>query len=172
MRVRDWWTLRPLRLPDHRIDPVPAAAPPTPSDSDCGIRPLIVADTIAEIDQRSRGTYGRKRVRAALLTDCDLDVNHKLLHSVMTEHGLYGLPRPGRPTPDLIGYSQNWRVPPSVWPRHWATDQRCAQQCGRRSVSWHGSNALILATLTACLAAVAAPYSNADKSGNARTFTV
>jgi transposase-like protein len=39
----------------HRRRPVP----------DREVRRLIVADTITEIHQRSRGTYGRRRVRAA-----------------------------------------------------------------------------------------------------------
>ena len=62
-----------------------------------------MADTIAEIHQRSRGTYGRRRVRAALLDDYDMNVNHKLVNSIMSEHGLYGLPRPGQRKPNLIG---------------------------------------------------------------------
>jgi len=66
------------------------------------IRRLIVADTISEIHQRSRGTYGRRRVRAALLADYDMNVNLKLVSSIMTEHGLYGLPRPARRLPNLI----------------------------------------------------------------------
>ena len=66
------------------------------------IRRLIVADTITEIHQRSRGTYGRRRVRAALLADFDMNVNLKLVDSIMTENGLYGLPRPGRRLPNLI----------------------------------------------------------------------
>jgi putative transposase len=76
----------------HRRRPVP----------DRQIRRLIVADTIAKIHQRSRGTYGRRRVRAALLVDYDMNVNLKLVGSIMTEHGLYGLPRPGRRLPNLI----------------------------------------------------------------------
>jgi putative transposase len=47
-----------------------------------------VADTITEIHQRSRGTYGRRRVRAALLTDYDMNVDLKLLNSIMSEQGL------------------------------------------------------------------------------------
>ena len=70
----------------HRRRPVP----------DREVRRLIVADTITEIHQRSRGTYGRRRVRAALLADYDMNVNHKLVNSIMSAHGLYGLPRPGR----------------------------------------------------------------------------
>jgi putative transposase len=66
------------------------------------IRRLIVADTISEIHQRSRGTYGRRRVRAALLADYDMNVNLKLVSSIMTEHGLCGLPRPSRRLPNLI----------------------------------------------------------------------
>jgi len=76
----------------HRRRPVP----------DRQIRRLIVADTITEIHQRSRGTYGRRRVRAALLGDYDMNVNLKLVASIMTEHGLYGLPRPARRLPNLI----------------------------------------------------------------------
>jgi transposase InsO family protein len=61
-----------------------------------------VADTITEIHQRSRGTYGRRRVRAALLADYEMNVNLKLVNSIMTENGLCGLPRPGRRIPNLI----------------------------------------------------------------------
>jgi putative transposase len=60
------------------------------------------ADTITEIHQRSRGTCGRRRVRAALLADYEMNVNLKLVSSIMTEHGLYGLPRPTRRLPNLI----------------------------------------------------------------------
>jgi putative transposase len=76
----------------HRRRPVP----------DREIRRLIVADTIAEIHQRSRCTYGRRRVRAALLADYEMNVNLKLVNSIMSERGLYGLPRPGRRIPNLI----------------------------------------------------------------------
>ena len=62
-----------------------------------------MADTITEIHQRSRGTCGRRRVRAALLADYDMNVDHKLVKSIMSEQGLYGLPRPGRRKPNLIG---------------------------------------------------------------------
>ena len=76
----------------HRRRPMP----------DREIRRLIVADTITEIHQRSRGTYGRRRIRAALLADYEMNVNHKLVNSIMSEHGLCGLPRPGRGIPNLI----------------------------------------------------------------------
>jgi putative transposase len=69
------------------------------------IRRLIVADTIAEIHQRSRGTYGGRRIRAALLGDYDMNVNLKLVRSIMVEHGLSGLPHPPRRIPNLIRIS-------------------------------------------------------------------
>ncbi|WP_170926875.1 IS3 family transposase [Mycobacterium avium] len=34
-----------------------------------------MADTITEIHQRSRGTYGRRRIRAALLADYEIYVS-------------------------------------------------------------------------------------------------
>jgi len=76
----------------HRRRPVP----------DRQIRRLIVADTITEIHQRSRGTYGGRRIRAALLADYDMNVNLKLVRSIMGEQGLYGLPHPPRRLPNLI----------------------------------------------------------------------
>ena len=87
----------------HRRRPVP----------DREVRRLIVADTIAEIHERSRGTYGRRRVRAALLADYEMNVNHKLVSSIMTELKLFGLPRPGRRKPNLIGVDTE--VPPEKW---------------------------------------------------------
>ncbi|WP_205873909.1 IS3 family transposase [Mycobacterium camsae] len=56
----------------------------------------------AKIHQRSRGTYGGRRIRAALLADYEMNVNLKLVRSIMTEHGLSGLPRPRRRIPTLI----------------------------------------------------------------------
>lgn len=79
----------------HRRRPVP----------DREIRRLIVADTITEIHVRSRGTYGRRRIRAALLADYEMNVNHKVVNAIMSEHGLCGLPRPGRRIPNLIKVS-------------------------------------------------------------------
>ena len=67
------------------------------------IRRPIVADTITEIYLRSRGTYGRKRVRATVLADYEMNVNHQLVNSIMSERGLSGLPRPGRRKPNLMG---------------------------------------------------------------------
>lgn len=51
-----------------------------------------MADEIGKIHLRSRGTYGRRRIQAALLSECDMVVNHKLIHSIMSELQLSGLP--------------------------------------------------------------------------------
>jgi hypothetical protein len=37
-----------------------------------------------------------------LLADYGMNVNHNLVNSIMAEHGLYGLPRPGRRKPNLM----------------------------------------------------------------------
>jgi hypothetical protein len=95
--------LRPIRLPDNEISAFAVAVSPTRPVPDREVRRLIVADTITEIHQRSRGTYGRRRVRAALLADYETNVNHKLVNKIMAEYGLYGLPRPGRRKPNLSG---------------------------------------------------------------------
>jgi hypothetical protein len=75
------------------------------------IRRLIVADTITEIHQRSRGTYGRRRVRAALLADYEMNVNLTLVNAIMSEHGLCGLPRSraAHPQPDQGQYPRGPR---------------------------------------------------------------
>lgn len=57
------------------------------------IRRLLVADVIGQIHQESRGTYGYRRVQAALRIERDVTVNHKLVAAVMAEMGLSGLPR-------------------------------------------------------------------------------
>jgi len=76
----------------HRRRPVP----------DREIRRLIVTDTITEIHQRSRGTYGGRRIRAALLDEFEMNVNLKLIRAIMTEQGISGLPHPRRRIPNLI----------------------------------------------------------------------
>jgi transposase-like protein len=68
----------------HRRRPVP----------DRQIRRLIVADAITEIHQRSRCTYGGRRIRAALLDEYEMNVNLKLVRAIMIEHGISGLPHP------------------------------------------------------------------------------
>jgi transposase InsO family protein len=53
-----------------------------------------LADAITEIHARSRGTYGIRRVKAALEIEQGLIVNYKLVKRLMRELGLQGLPGP------------------------------------------------------------------------------
>jgi transposase InsO family protein len=62
--------------------------------NDREIRRLLLADAIADIHARSRGTYGILRVRAALEIEQGLIVNTKLVKRIMRELGLQGLPGP------------------------------------------------------------------------------
>jgi transposase InsO family protein len=61
-----------------------------PSDRD--VRRMLLADTITELHVASRGTYGMRRIRAALSFERGLVVNPKLIRRVMHEQGLTGLP--------------------------------------------------------------------------------
>ena len=58
------------------------------------IRHLLLADLIADIHQRSRGTYGMLRIRAALEIEQGIIVNKKLVWKIMRQLGLKGLPGP------------------------------------------------------------------------------
>jgi transposase InsO family protein len=63
-----------------------------PTDRD--IRHVLLAAAIADIHERSRGTYGMLRVRAALEIEQGLIVNKKLVWKIMRQLGLKGLPGP------------------------------------------------------------------------------
>jgi transposase InsO family protein len=63
-----------------------------PNDKE--IRRLLLADLIADIHARSRGTYGMLRVRAALEIEQGIIVNKKLVWKIMRQLGLRGLPGP------------------------------------------------------------------------------
>lgn len=67
------------------------------------VRRIIVADAIEKIHRRSRGTYGKRRIRAELLDTYEMNVNHKLVSAITTELGIAGLPRPGKRKPNLLG---------------------------------------------------------------------
>lgn len=67
------------------------------------VRRIVVADAVEEIHRRSRGTYGKRRIRATLLAEHDMIVNLKLVEAIMRERGLSGLPRRRRRRPDLLG---------------------------------------------------------------------
>jgi transposase len=69
--------------------------------SDREIRRLLLADAIAEIHARSRGTYGMLRIRAALEIEQGLIVNKKLVWKIMRELGLTGLPGPRKGVKNL-----------------------------------------------------------------------
>jgi putative transposase len=62
--------------------------------NDREIRRLLLADAIADIHTRSRGTYGILGVKAALEIEQGLIVNTKLVKRIMRELGLKGLPGP------------------------------------------------------------------------------
>ena len=62
--------------------------------TDREIRRLLLADAIADIHARSRGTYGCLRVRAALEIEQGLIVNTKLVKKIMRQLGIRGLPGP------------------------------------------------------------------------------
>jgi transposase InsO family protein len=62
--------------------------------NDREIRRLMLADAIADIHARSRGTYGILRVKAALEIEQGLIVNTKLVKRIMRELGIRGLPGP------------------------------------------------------------------------------
>ncbi len=54
----------------------------------------MLADAIADIHARSRGTNGILRVKAALEIEQGLIVNTKLVKRIMRELGIHGLPGP------------------------------------------------------------------------------
>ena len=69
--------------------------------TDREIRRVLLADAIADIHARSRGTYGMLRIRAALEIEQGLIVNKKLVWKIMRELGLKGLPGPRRGVKNL-----------------------------------------------------------------------
>jgi putative transposase len=83
-----------------------------------------LADAIADIHARSRGTYGILRIRAALETEQGLIVNTKLVKRIMRELGIHGLPGPRKgvknlnnaPTcEDLVQRQFTARGPNELW---------------------------------------------------------
>jgi transposase InsO family protein len=70
--------------------------------SDREIRRLLISPLIADIHQRSRGTYGMLRIRGALQIDYDMIVNKKLILSIMRELGIQGLPGPKKHKKNLV----------------------------------------------------------------------
>ena len=66
------------------------------------IRRVLLADAIADIHARSRGTYGMLRVRAALEIERGIIVNKKLVWKIMRQLGIRGLPGPKKWKPNLV----------------------------------------------------------------------
>jgi hypothetical protein len=56
-----------------------------PSDSE--IRRLLLMDLIADVHERSRGTYGMLRIRAALQREPGMVVSKKLILSIVLSSG-------------------------------------------------------------------------------------
>jgi transposase InsO family protein len=69
--------------------------------TDREIRRLLLTNAIAAIHARSRGTYGRLRIRAALEIEQGLIVNKKLIARIMGDLGIQDLPGPRRRTKNL-----------------------------------------------------------------------
>ncbi len=69
--------------------------------NDAEIRRLLLADSIADIHARSRGTYGMLRIRAALEIEQGLIVNKKLVWKLMRQLGIKGLPGPKKGVKNL-----------------------------------------------------------------------
>ena len=66
------------------------------------IRRLLLTDIISELRTRSRGTYGRRRIRAALAIERDLIVNMKLVVKNMWDPQIVGLPRQKKGKRNLV----------------------------------------------------------------------
>jgi HTH-like domain len=73
--------------------------PPSPR----AIHRAWLADVIAEIHERSRRTYGWRRVRAELEDGYGQRVNKKLVQSIMHELAISGMPKRRRGRPDRAG---------------------------------------------------------------------
>ncbi len=70
--------------------------------SDREIRRVLLTDLIADVHERSRGTYGMLRIRAALKMEHDMIVNRKLILSIMRKLKIQGLPGPKRRPKNLV----------------------------------------------------------------------
>ncbi len=85
---------------------------------------MLLADAIADIHARSRGTYGMLRIRAALEIEQGLIVNKKLVWKIMRQLGLKGLPGPRKGVKNLKN------APPVRTSSSVASWQRRRTSCG------------------------------------------
>jgi transposase InsO family protein len=70
--------------------------------SDREIRRLLLTPLVAEIHQRSRGTYGMIRISQELKLAHGMIVNKKLVLSIMRELKIHGLPGPKKQKKNLV----------------------------------------------------------------------
>ena len=70
--------------------------------SDREIRHLLLSDAIKGVHERSRGTYGVLRIRAALEIEQGIIVNTKLVLKLMRALGIHGLPGPKKGKRNLV----------------------------------------------------------------------
>ena len=75
--------------------------------SDREIRQMLLEDAIAGIHQRSRGTYGVRRIRAALEIEQGLIVNYKLVMKLMRRLGIKGIPGPKKGHRNTVNAATN-----------------------------------------------------------------
>ena len=75
--------------------------------SDREIRHLLLEDAIADIFERSRHTYGIRRIRAALEIEQGLIVNYKLVFKIMRRLGIQGIPGPRKGHRNLVNAATN-----------------------------------------------------------------
>lgn len=75
--------------------------------SDREIRQMLLEDAIAGIYQRSRGTYGVRRIRAALEIEQGLIVNYKLVMKLMRRLGIKGIPGPKKGHRNMVNAATN-----------------------------------------------------------------
>jgi transposase InsO family protein len=88
------------------------------------IRRAWLSDVIAEIHNRSRRTYGWRRIRAELADEYGQVVNKKLIRGIMAERGIAGLPARRKAkvgpvhratTQDLVKRNFNREGPNQLW---------------------------------------------------------
>jgi hypothetical protein len=75
--------------------------------SDREIRHLLLEDAIRGIHERSRGTYGIRRIKAALEIEQGLIVNYKLVLKLMRKLEIQGVPGPNKGRKNQVNAATN-----------------------------------------------------------------
>ena len=110
--------------------------------SDREIRRLLLIRLIADIHERSRGTYGMLRIRAALRREQNMVVNKKLILSIMRELGINGLPGPKKHKKNLVNAGH--RRGPRAAQLHRRPAQRAVAHRHHRAPDARGQGLLLL----------------------------